>query len=513
MVTAQPGRFDDEMRDLLAALKDVPDDADLAAKVCYGLNIRAYHEACVELARRTLAKAPRHGDLYFELIIASSLNAAHSLEDILEELTSLANQFPNDHKVQRNLALVHYYLENDEAANSHLRQLMASDELTDTQTYEIYAQLCYTRQDFDTCMQTCEAALERPGSSARALRLKGLCHQELGETNNAETCFREALRLEPHFVWACHSMAVLAVERDDMESAFRFFGKATYINPHDPGNLFLLAEAFIDREVYHLAAAELEKLLMLKPAKRIEAEVHNALGYIYTKQEAYDDAHEQLELAIDLEPDLAVAYYNLARLALAEDTPEEAETLFQQALDRDPYHVETRVELGYLYYNQNRMEESEEQFQAALDIEPYEAIALQGLSKLRYQQHDYEDQLKFAKAAYEFEPDNADICNDLGIAYECNDALDQAETVYLKALDLDPDHAAVANNLGYLYEKKMQVLPEEMDLYRDKAIAAWKNRLAIRQRKGDSIEGAVKHLHKLDVPEAEIQLMIGKSMT
>lgn len=499
-------RFDEEFQDLYKKWNDSPDNIDLLAEVCYGANIRSHHALCIQLARRGLTHRSGHAGLYYELIIASSLNTAHVLEEILTELEALMVSNPKNPGILRNLALVHYFLEHDQEADQILTRILDENprDVLDRQTFEVMAQLEYTRQNMETCMEYCDKAIARPGSSARAVRLKGLCYQELEELAPARDCFRSSLELEPHFIWACHSLGVLHLESQNYAQAFRYFGKASFINPSDPGNLFLLAESFIETEAYHLARAELHKLLMLKPEKRIEAEVHNALGYIYTKTEQPNLAERHLNHAIALEPELAVAYHNLGRAALLRNDYQTAERQLRAALSIDDQHLGSWVELGFLQFQQKQLSRAKESFGIALTIDSHDAQALLGLSKISQKFRQPKKQLALAIEAFEMDSQYPEICNNLGISQECNKQWRKAEEAYLRALELDSMHAPAANNLGHLYEKFMKLYPEQRKEYSEMAIEAWKQRLQICAANKKSTRAAKTHLEKLGLSLAEI---------
>ncbi|MDJ0837898.1 MAG: tetratricopeptide repeat protein [Acidobacteriota bacterium] len=495
------------MRDLFNKHRAEPDNVDLTAELCYGLNIRSYHGEAAGVARQGLTRSPAHAGLYYELIIASSLDTAHILEEILNELQELLENDPKDRGILRNLALTHYYMEQDEEAEDILMALLDEygERDLDRQTFEILAQLEYTRQDMEQCIVYCDKAIDRPGPAARMVRLKGLCLQDLGKIEQAVNSFRFALQLEPNFVWACHSLGSIYIERGHFTQALRYFGMATFINPQDPGNLFIPAEAYMDMGQYSLAAAELEKLLLLKPERRIEAEVHNALGYIQIKEERPSRAMEHLQTAVELEPELSLAYFNLGQLAVQQQHLEVARKRFRRSLELDPQLSESWVELGFLELNNHNETEAEAHFTKALEVDPLEAQANLGLAKIYQGREDHENQLLQAKKAYECDPDHSEICNNLGIAHECCGELDDAEEAYVRALELDDTNAAAANNLGYLYERKMEMYPEQSETYRKKALEAWKERLRICVQGNKSTDAATTHLIQLGMNQQEIE--------
>ncbi len=500
-------RLDEELQALYKRWREAPDNLDVLADLCYGANIRSHHGWCIQLARRGLGFRDNDARLYFELIIACSLDTAHVLDEILTELETLSASNPSDWRMMRNLALVHYFLEHDRKAEEILQEILAAcpEAEVDAQTFEVLAQLEYTRQNIEIAIEHCDRAIDRPGPSARAIRLKGLCYQELEELDLARGCFRLALELEPHFIWACHSLGALYLDHENYAEAFRYFGKATFINPLDPGNLFLLAEAFIETGAYHLARAELDKLLMLKPEKRIEAEVHNALGYIYTQTDHPDAAERCLSHAIALEPELAVAHHNLGRAALLRGDLASADRHLRNAIEIDPKHAESWVELGFLRLREKRFTLAKESFGAALTVDPNDAQALLGLSKVNQKLRQPKKQLALAIEAFEIDPSHPEICNNLGISYECNKQFEEAEEAYLRALEVEPMHAAAANNLGHLYERLMKSFPDRREDYRAMAIEAWKQRLQICATAKKSTRAAKTHLKKMGVSQAEIE--------
>lgn len=505
-MAVDPAQFDEELQQLLIDLNENPSNVELIARICYDFNIRSFHNLCIFYARKGLAMDPYHAGLFHELIVASTLDTAHILDEIQRELEQILAERPGDMGARRNLALVHYFMENDEEAQAALTQIVKQTEPSqvDRLTYEVLAQLEYTRENFEDCIAYCDEAAAKPGNAARTTRLKGLCFQEMGDTHAALEAFQQALELEPHFVWACHSLGTLFFEKGDYQQAFRFFGKAAFVNPRDPGNLFLLAEAFMDIEAFDNAISELQKLLMTRPEQRIEAEVHNALGFLFMKKGERNQAREHLIQAIELEPELSVAYYNMGLLAHQESNFHLAERHFKNALEVDPHHVDSWVELGFMALAGETEEDAEDCFEAALDLDPDHAQAYLGLSKVCQQNKAYKAQLENALRAVELDPDHAEIHNNLGIAYECSQDYENAETAYVAALELDPYLSAAANNLGYIYERFMQSKPDEEALYRKKAIATWKMRLQICVERNKSTKAAVSHLKDLGLTDAEI---------
>lgn len=487
-----------------------PGSVEAMARLCFELNVRSYHDHCICEAEAFLLRVPDAHDVEFEMILASSLNKAHALEAMGDRFRERFAE-DGDLRLKRNLALIHFYLEQDDLAGQLLEEVLeARSQTLCSRFFEVLAQTAYAREDLEMCVEACDHGINAPGPSARLLRLKGLCFMSQGQLEEAIDCFHLALELEPHFVWACHSLAVVHVERGDLASAMRFFGRGTSINPYHPGNYFLPAEAFLDRGAYDLASAEYTKFLMLNPEPRLAAEAHNALGYVKIKQGQDDAARKQLGKALALEPELAVAHYNLGRLAFLNERLNLATRHFRAALAIDPKHVESMVELGFVDLSLNKLRAARRHFEAALAVNSTQAQALLGLSKVHQKRNCATEQLAFAKMAHEQDPENSDVCNNLGIAFECNGMLDEADEAYEMALAANPMHSQAANNLGYLLERRMKENPDDVEYWRNRAVAAWTTRLQICEKLKKSVKGATQHLLNLGLNRAQIRKLARK---
>lgn len=499
--------LDAELDDLFRRLEACPDDADLLARMCYELNIRSFHSAALDLGRRHLGRIDERHEFWYEIVLASGLDQSvlQNLALRLKDTTSIPEGSDGD-RLRRNMAMLHLALGEDDQGRGLVDALRDRDEgQYDSRTYELLAESDFTDGDYPRCLLTCDRAAAATGPAARAIRLKGRCFLELGDLERAASCFRESLEMEPNFVRACHSMAILALESGALDRALRYFGRATFINPRFSGNYILLAEAFIDMRRFDLAEAEYRKLLLLEPIQVIRSEVHNALGYVLRKRGDFSAAKAELTRALDLDPQLAVAYYNLGCIAYREDDLDLAERHFNAALNIDPDQVGALVKLGLLNKGRKAPRTAERFFRQALEVNPGQAQAYLGLSELAHSTREVAHQLEYAELAFKYGPENADICNNLGIAYECSGVSDRAETMYLKAIEIDPFHSQAANNLGYLYEKKMDQDPQHAAQWKSKAIDAWKTRYLMCQKTGRSIKGAIEHLLHLGLTQEDIE--------
>ncbi|MEZ4599334.1 MAG: tetratricopeptide repeat protein [Syntrophotaleaceae bacterium] len=124
---------------------------------------------------------------------------------------------------------------------------------------------------------------------------------------------------------------------------------------------------------------------------------------------------------------------------------------FSVALDRDPDSAMALAGLGVIRYRENQIPEATRLFQTAIARKPENATAMLYLGKIARDEADLTNSLKWLEKAVKFAPDNPEILTELAIT---NDTIGQerllsAEPLYRKVVNLLPHLAAPYNNLGF----------------------------------------------------------------
>jgi Tfp pilus assembly protein PilF len=160
-----------------------------------------------------------------------------------------------------------------------------------------------------------------------------MLHLQLGHLAEAETEFRESLRLNPESAPTHYNIGlVFSMQRKYQEAAAEF-QNATRLDPNYAeahNNLGAMLHAFgrVDE-----AAAEYRKAIALKPEN---GEAHNNLGRLLMLQARFADAVKEFEEALRLDPEAVSPLTGLAWVrAVAADPavrqPDEAMRLAEQA--------------------------------------------------------------------------------------------------------------------------------------------------------------------------------------
>ncbi len=161
-------------------------------------------------------------------------------------------------------------------------------------------------------------------------------------------------------------------------------------------------------------------LLQMQEAQKLglqSAKVHSVTGSIYRAMRRLDDAKQEYEAALALQPDMAEALFGLGLVYEESGKIDDAIAQYEQALRVDPLLEGVHNNLGGLYLQKERFADAQAQYEQAIAIHPL-------LKQVHF---------------------------NLGIAYQRQKKLAEAQQAFLNALSLDPPYADAHANLAAVY--------------------------------------------------------------
>jgi tetratricopeptide (TPR) repeat protein len=178
-------------------------------------------------------------------------------------------------------------------------------------------------------------------------------------------------------------------------------------------------------------------------------------GWAYFEDEAYDEAIEELNKAIEQDPEFAEAY--LMR-GLAHDSlnqPVKTFDDFDQAFDLglDPQSAEEFVRRGRAFEWRKMYEEALADFNSAIALDPEYADAYYWHSwPIYFLDYDIEGIKKDMRKAIELEPENLFFCLETGLVYYHYGEPEEAVEEYERCLELDPNSVDAYEGLSEAYK-------------------------------------------------------------
>ena len=156
------------------------------------------------------------------------------------------------------------------------------------------------------------------------------------------------------------------------------------------------------------------------PAK---ARPQNNLGAALSRQDRFEEAIEQYQLALKIKPEYSDAHYNL----------------------------------GYALAKTGKLDEGLSHFREAVRIEPNRVKYLNNLGVALVLKSNYSEAIDHLQTALKINPSDADLHNNLGLAFKKQGEPDAAMQHFSKAVALDPQHVSALINRGVMLMDRGQL--------------------------------------------------------
>ncbi len=220
---------------------------------------------------------------------------------------------------------------------------------------------------FETARDLYIAALSERTDWVAVHNNLAMVQRHLGNVDEAEHHFREALKHDPQQVGALSNLGALLVEQDRLVEAAPVLEQAKTLAPDHPGVLYNWALLAAANQAFAAAIPALEKSISLNPNY---AQAHSNLGVALRKTGRLEDAVRALTQALKLNPNLAEAHINLAATLSDLGDTEGALAAGLKAVALDPNSAEAHYNLGNAYNKIPDFEQALQQFDHALKLNP-----------------------------------------------------------------------------------------------------------------------------------------------
>lgn len=244
---------------------------------------------------------------------------------------------------------------------------------------------------------------------------------------DAQLCCQQALALDDHHADTLHLMGLSCLHTKQFDHAVEWLSRAIR---QEPKTLYL-----------------------------------TTLGTALLQQGRGEEALKAFEKAVQLKPDDAELWSNLA-LALYElGRPAEAILNFQQALKRAPRHWEAAKRIALLLYRAERFEEALVHFNLCHELDPNDVQTLHLRVETLHKLRRFEEAIAANRRAHVLDPTNANACNSLGNSLASLGQYEEALPWYDKAILL-------RGHVDYVHRNKAIAL-EQLGRF-DEALAAYR---------------------------------------
>ncbi|MBF0445620.1 MAG: tetratricopeptide repeat protein [Magnetococcales bacterium] len=172
----------------------------------------------------------------------------------------------------------------------------------------------------------------------------------------------------------------------------------------------------------------------------------NLLGLIAQKINRYDLALEQFQRAINIDPNIAILYYNMGTSLYQLDRKEESVSVVKKSISMDPNYPEAYSSIGNTLTELGELDEAVENLQKAITIKPDFADAHYNLAIALKKQGKWDEAVTHFQKATNITPHFA-ACFNLANTFRSMGKLDEAVISYQKAIAIDHNSLKAHSNL------------------------------------------------------------------
>ncbi|HET6351774.1 MAG TPA: tetratricopeptide repeat protein [Coriobacteriia bacterium] len=143
--------------------------------------------------------------------------------------------------------------------------LVTSNSTSEIRQQSAVAREAFTSGNLEVALKSAEAAVKAGADDTATLNLLGQAREAKGDLSGAERAFGESLRRDPNQPLVLHELAVIAVSRDDLDSAESSLRKALADDEKLAGSRLLLADVLAKKGRSDEARAQYEAVLEAAP--------------------------------------------------------------------------------------------------------------------------------------------------------------------------------------------------------------------------------------------------------
>jgi len=293
-----------------------------------------------------------------------------------------------------------------------------------------------------------------------------LRHHQAGRLPEAESAYRQILRVDEQNVDALHFLGVVAYQRGEHGKAEELISRALQLKDSNAPAHNNLGNALAAQGKLKQAVASFLNALAIDP-DYVDALVN--LGSAFRTQGKRDKAVECYERALSLAPGSTAATVGLRGALEDQERPGRAVGDGESPPVPDVESPGTYLNAGNAYKDEGRLDEAVASYRRALSIDPEFSAAYVNLGNVLHAQGKAAEAASCHRKALAIDPDLVEAHFNLANLLRDQNKLVEAAAHYEKAIALRPGLPDAHYGLGHVFRHQGR-LRESLDCYR-KALA------------------------------------------
>jgi prepilin-type processing-associated H-X9-DG protein len=471
------GNTEEANRRLDTLVAEAPDFVPAWTRIANYAFADGHYDRCEEALEHLLESNPRDpealrmmGEVYRERGDAETAEA--KFRETITILQDYVRRRPD-------LASAHFRLAQMHTRVGEIAQAMVSLEKVielapnSPQASMLLAELQIRTGQAERAVPVLESVLQRQPSPV-AFRLLGMAYMAGQNYARATPAFMQYQELAPTEAEAPFRIGTSLLSERKIPESLDSFEKALTLDPAYVEPLAAIARVYAGTERLGAALQRVKaQMAKIEPT----GQHHYLLGQLHMASNQTDIAEAEYKKAVELAPDLSIAYAQLAGIYVRAGQSDVAIAEMDQALEHNPENQPILMLKGMLHHQGGDIDSARETYESLLAINGRFGPAANNLAYIYQQDGRLEEALDWAEIARTENPDNPDIADTLGwILYE-RGTYQRALSLLKEAAAARPDNAEVMYHLGFAHHKigefqeTMDVLTKALALDPDFAMA------------------------------------------
>ncbi len=168
-------------------------------------------------------------------------------------------------------------------------------------------------------------------------------------------------------------------------------------------------------------------------------EHHMNMGYAFTSEKRYEEALDEYRAALEEEPRLDRARFNIGAVYLFMGRLDEARSAFMETLEKNPRYTEAWAHLGNVYFEEGNFADAEAAYRKALSLDPRHTLARYNLAILYKKKGDFDDYVRELMQANRSDPNFAPVNIEIAAMLMQQGRYEEAREFIERAVRIDPN--------------------------------------------------------------------------
>ena len=190
----------------------------------------------------------------------------------------------------------------------------------------------YYLQRYEAALNFTRDLIQLNKYNAEAYFFKGMIFKEINKENEAISSFQTCIEVDPGF-YNAHMQLGLLFSYGGNDLSVQYFENALRLDENSREAMYAIAYHYQQKDEFKLAVNQYKKMILLNSK---DHEIFFNLGHCYIGLDSLDKAYKHFDLATQIQPQYAGAYYMKGNLREIQGNNAEALINYQQALNMLP---------------------------------------------------------------------------------------------------------------------------------------------------------------------------------